>query len=394
MVDHFNTIVLGLGAVGSAALYQLARRGDKVLGIDQFEPPHTLGSTHGETRITRKAIGEGELFTPISLRGYEIFRQLESEGSRELLRITGGLMISSPTSGGIHNTANFFENTISAAKKYDIRHDVLDAEAIRKRFPQFKVRDDEVAYYEYDSGVLSPESCVEVQLALAEKLGAQIHKNEKVLEFSQKGSGVTVTTSNGIYQAEQLIVAAGPWLPKLLEQELSSIFKIQRQVQFWFDVQTCYEQFKPGAFPVFIWELTGACQSMYGFPAMEGAAGGLKVGTEGYNKVVTVDTVEREVSADEMAETYAKQIQPFFPAAVGPCFKSRVCLYTTTPDTAFVIDRLPGSPSIIVASPCSGHGFKHSAAIGEGLAELVLDGQSRLDFSEFKLERFGSLNPV
>jgi len=369
-----------------------------VLGLDQFDPPHTLGSTHGETRITRKAIGEGELFTPISLRGYEIFRDLEAVSGRELLRITGGLMISSPSSSGIHNTADFFKNTLAAAQKYDIRHDVLDAEDIGKRFPQFKVRPEEVAYYEYDSGVLSPERCVEVQLSLAEKQGAHIHKNEKVLEFCQNGDGVAVTTDGGTYRAEQLIVAAGPWVPQLLDahfqnsqlaaQKYASLFKIQRQVQFWFDVHNCYEQFEPGKFPIFIWELSGACQSMYGFPAVDGPDGGFKIGTEGFNKVVTVDTVDREVSAPEMAETYEKQVKPYFPAEVGACFKARVCLYTATSDSAFIIDRLPGSPSIIVSSPCSGHGFKHSASVGEALAQLVLDGQSKLDLSAFKLARF------
>ncbi|MBS1991194.1 MAG: N-methyl-L-tryptophan oxidase [Cyanobacteria bacterium SZAS LIN-2] len=391
MTDSFDTIVLGLGAVGSAALYQLARRGDKVLGIDQFDPPHTLGSTHGESRITRQAIGEGEQFTPISLRSYEIFRDLEAQSGAELLRITGGLMISSPSSGGIHNTADFYKNTLRAAKKFDIRHDELSAADIRKRFPQFVVRDDEVAYYEYEAGVLSPEKCVEVQLALAAKLGANIRVNECVLSFNESAGGnVSVTTDSGTYHARQLVVCAGPWVSQLVDPQLSSLFQVQRQVQFWFDVDKCYDSFAAGAFPVFIWELSGSgkCQSMYGFPALDGRSGGFKIGTEGYNKVVTTDTVDRNVSADEMATTYEKQIRPFFSPAVGPCIKARVCLYTSTPDTGFIVDKLPGHDSVIVCSPCSGHGFKHSAAIGESVAELVLDGSSRLDLSRFGFSRF------
>jgi sarcosine oxidase len=391
MTNNFNTIVLGLGAVGSATLYQLARRGDKVLGIDRFEPPHILGSTHGETRITRQAIGEGEQFTPISLRAYEIFRDLEAQSGVELLQITGGLMLSSPSSGGIHNTADFYKNTLAAAKKFDIRHDELSAADIRKRFPQFAVRDEEVAYYEYESGVLSPEKSVEVQLALAGKMGAQIRLNECVLSFDEvSGANISLTTDSGTYHAQQLVICAGPWVAQLLEPNLAALFQVQRQVQFWFDVDKCYESFVPGSFPIFIWELSGAakCQSMYGFPAMDGRGGGFKIGTEGYNKVVTTDTVDRNVSPEEMNATYEKQIRPFFSPPVGACIKARVCLYTTTPDTGFVIDRLPGHNSVIVCSPCSGHGFKHSAAIGEAVSELVLDGKTKLELSAFQFSRF------
>jgi sarcosine oxidase len=387
MVQTYNTIVLGLGGVGSAALYHLAKRGEKVLGIDQFSPPHTLGSSHGETRITRQAIGEGLQYTPMVLRAYEIFRQMEKESGQELLSVTGGLMISSPGSGGIHNVADFYENCTLAAKQFGIKHDLLDAKDIRKRFPQFRVQDNERAYYEYESGILFPERCIDVQLKLAEGLGGQIHKNEKVERFDQHGDGVKITTDSGEYHAGRLVLSAGPWLPHLLDAEKAKLFNVQRQVQFWFDVQSCYQSFVPGTFPVFIWELARNGQSMYGFPAIDGQNGGFKIGTANYNLDVTTETINREVSESELIACYEQQIAPFFPQAVGHCIKSKVCLYTVTPDSAFVVDSLPDMPNVLICSPCSGHGYKHTAAIGESIAEIILDGRSKLDLSPFKLDR-------
>jgi sarcosine oxidase len=388
MTNTYNTIVIGLGGVGSAAVYQLAKRGDKVLGIDQFAPPHDLGSSHGETRITRQAIGEGLQYTPIVLRSYEIFRQLEEETGEQLQLITGGLMISSPGSGGIHHVEDFYQNCLDAAKKFNVSHDLLDAADIRKRFPQFAVQDNERAYYEHQAGILYPERCIGVQLKLAENLGAEIHKNEKVKAFSEHEGGVKIVTEGGEYFARQLVLSAGPWLPQLIAPELARLFEINRQVQFWFDVKDCYGSFRPEHFPVFIWEASGGSRPMYGFPAVDGLSGGFKIGAASYNKLVTLETIDREVSTNEMSDTYETQIAPHFPPEVGRCIKAKVCLYTVSPDSAFVIDRAPGLPSVLICSPCSGHGFKHTAAIGESIAQIVLDGQSKLDLGSFKLDRF------
>jgi sarcosine oxidase len=388
MTKTYNTIVLGLGAVGSAALYQLAKRGDKVLGIDQFSPPHALGSSHGETRITRQAIGEGAQYTPISLRSYEIFRELEKETGKQLLLVTGGLMISGPESGGIHNTADFAANTLNAAAQFDIRHDVLDAADIRKRFPQFVVQDNEFAYYEYEAGILYADRCIDAQLHMAEKAGADIHKNERATSFIEHAGGVKLVTDRGEYYAQQVVLSAGPWLPQLIETDLAKLFEVQRQVQFWFDVKDSYDSFVPGTFPVFIWELSGLSKSIYGFPAVDGPSGGFKIGCAAYNTVVTTETIDREVLPDEMDTAFTNKIEPFFRGAVNKCLKAKVCLYTVTPDSAFVIDKLPGSPAVLLCSPCSGHGFKHTAAIGESIAQIVLDGKAQLDLNGFKLSRF------
>lgn len=388
MENKFDTIVLGLGAMGSAAVYQLTKRGNKVLGIDQFSPPHIFGSSHGDTRITRQAIGEGEQYTPIALRSYEIWQEIEKETGKKLLEINGGLIISSGAKTAINHVENFFENTVSAAKKYNIKHEILDAAQIRKRFPQFNVQDNESGYYEYNAGFLRPEECVGTQISLAEKYGATIHKNEKIESFSEKDGIVSVKTNLGEYEAKKLIISAGPWFPALIEDEYSKFFKVIRQVLFWFDVKTSIERFEPKNFPIFIWELQGNKQGMYGFPAIDGQNGGVKIVSEQYETTTTADTVNRQVSKEEIRAMYENFIAPYFPDLSDKCVKATSCLYTVTPDSHFVIDKHPKYASIILASPCSGHGFKHSAAIGEILAQLVIDGKSKIDISSFSIKKF------
>ena len=366
MGNTFDTIVLGLGAMGSAAAYQLAKRGNKVLGVDQFSPPHIYGSSHGDTRITRQAIGEGEQYTPLSLRSYELWREIEKETGKKLLEITGGLIISSKAKTAItHAPAEFFENTITAAKK-----------------------DNEIGYYEYNAGFLRPEECISSQLFLAKKYGAKIHINERADRFLEKDGIVKVKTNFGEYKAKKLIVSAGPWLPTLIEPEYAKFFKVIRQVSFWFAAKTSIERFEPKNFPVFVWELQGKKQGIYGFPAIDGQNGGVKIATEQYEITTTADTVNREVNKEEIKTMYENFVAPYFPDVSDICVKAVSCLYTVTPDSHFVIDTHPKYPLIIVASPCSGHGFKYSSAIGEILAQLVIDGESRIDIRTFSLSRF------
>lgn len=385
--NTYNTIILGLGAMGSASIYQLSKRGHKVLGIDQLSPPHKLGSSHGDTRITRQAIGEGDQYTPLSLRAYEIFREIERETGKNLLQTTGGLIISSDSIKAINHVADFFDNTVSAARKFNITHEILNAKEIRNRFPQFRVQNNEYAYYEEQAGFLHPEECIEAQLLLAEKYGAIIHRNEKVKSFTENKGSVIVTTDAGVYHTEKLVISAGPWLPQLIDAELKSLFKVHRQVLYWFDVSSSFNSFIPGKFPIFIWEIQGGKQAIYGFPAIDGPAGGLKIASEKYEQIVTPDTVNREVTVAEIESMYKEQVASFFPGIGSKCLKATVCLYTVTADAGFVIDKHPQAPAIIICSPCSGHGFKHSAAIGECIAQLVVDGRTTIDISAFGLSR-------
>lgn len=387
-MDKYDTLVLGLGAMGSAAAYQLAKRGRKVLGLDQFAPPHPFGSSHGDTRITRLAIGEGAHYTPLVLRSHELWREIEAETGPGLLNVTGGLIMSSPAKTAELHVENFFSNTVAAAVKYNIPHRILSADDIRRQFPQFRVRDDELGYYEPGAGYLRPEACIEAQLQLARKYGATIHTNEKVLGFEISPNSVLVTSARGEYAAKNLIVAAGAWLPQLLDQKYAAPFKVLRQTLFWFDVDGPITPFLQANCPIFIWELQGPTQAIYGFPAIDGANGGVKVATQQYEKTTTPETVDREVSGDEAGAVHAKYIAPYLPALSPRCVKAVACLYTVTPDAEFVIDFHPESDRVIIASPCSGHGFKHSAAIGEALGELAIEGRSRFDLSAFTMARF------
>ena len=377
----YDVIVLGLGAMGSATVYQLARRGSRVLGIDRFSPPHALGSSHGETRITRLAIGEGEEYTPLALRSHEIWREIERETGADLLTTTGGLVISSAGPRAACHVEGFFENTLAAARRHGIRHDILGAGDIRRRFPQFGVRDDEMGYYEHEAGLLRPEACVAAQLKLAEQGGAEIHRNEKALRFAQEKAVVRLWTESGEYQARWLIVTAGPWLPGLLGETWAGRFTVRRQTLFWFAVKGAIEDYLPGRFPVFIWELAGQAQPSYGFPAIDGAAGGVKIASEQHETATTPGEARREVGADEARTVFEEKVAPYFPGISGECVKAAACLYTMTADFRFVIEPHPGMPGVIVASPCSGHGFKHSAAIGEALAAHVHEGTGRINIS-------------
>ena len=385
-MQRYHTLVLGLGAMGSAALYQLAKRGARVAGIDQFSPPHNLGSSHGDTRVTRLAIGEGAHYTPLVMRSHELWREIEDETGRELLTITGGLIISSRSTSAHMHVQDFFGTTVAAAETYGIAHEILHAPAIRKRFPEFAVRDDEIGYYEYEAGFLRPEACVAAQLALAEKYGAPIRRNEKVLGFEENSTGVTVKTDKDTYTADRLIVSAGAWLPQLIARPHAQPFKVRRQVLFWFAPKGPIAPFELGKFPIYIWEIQGRPQAIYGFPAIDGANGGIKIATQQYESETTPEQVDRAVSDAEKRAMYA-YIAPYLPGFSQECVKAVVCLYTVTPDAEFVIDTHPDMPRVIIASPCSGHGFKHSAAIGEALAEIVTDGKSRLDLSPFKFSR-------
>jgi len=373
----YDSILVGLGAMGAATLYQLARRGARVLGIDRYDPPHGFGSSAGETRITRLAIGEGAHYTPLVARSHAIWREIERQTGDDLLTQCGGLVISSDAKTSFTHVPAFFDNTVAAARAHGIAHELLDTVELRRRFPQFAIRDGEIGYYEPEAGFVRPEACIAAQLKLARGLGAQTHTGETVLAIANGA----VTTDRGTYEADTVIVAAGAWLPELLGPELVGPFKVHRQILCWFEAPMDFN-----TLPVFIWELQQSRQGLYGFPAIDGY--GVKIATETYADTFDPNDASREVSREEIDAMVASFIRPNFPALTGRCTKAKVCLYTVTPDFQFVIDRHPAMERVIVASPCSGHGFKHSAAIGEALADMATGREPAFDLSAFRFDRF------
>ena len=392
MVNNFDTIVVGLGAVGSAAVYQLAKRGNKVLGLDRFSPPHANGSSHGESRIIRQAIGEGAEYVPLVLRSYELWRDIEKQTGTELLTITGGLTLESQNSEAVmHGRRDFLDQAIRCAEKFHIRHEILEAADIRKSFPQFAVTD-ERAYFEYETGFVRPELCIEIQLDLARKHGAAVQTDEIVVSIESAGpSGVTVKTSRGAHSAEKVVIAAGSWMARFLPPGYAHLFQVYRQVMYWFDIrEDCRPTFAPPGFPIFIWIFAkGAEFGFYGFPTFDGKT--IKIAREQFTVTTDPDQVHRAVSMEEEQSMYRDYVVARLPGISDRCAAAASCLYTTTPDSNFVIDVHPDNDRIVIASPCSGHGFKHSAAVGEALAEQVINGKSKIDISSFSLKRFKDL---
>jgi sarcosine oxidase len=395
--SHYDVIVVGLGALGAATLYQLSQRGARVLGIDQFAPPHDQGSSHGDSRITRLAVGEGDEYVPFVQRSHAIWRELEARTGKPLMTTTGGLILAPRDRVAEHHgKSDFVRRTIACAERFGIAHEVLDAAGIRARFPQFKLQGDEIGYHERDAGFVRPEDAIAAQLAVARASGAQTRTGERVQSVEPVGNGdtVRVRTDTASFTADRVVVAAGAWLPGFLGRQAradwQANFSVHRQVMHWFDTGSAAADFAPGRFPIFIWMFgDGQEDYMYGFPSSDPAQPALKVATEQYVAATTPDTIDRTVDPEETAAMYRDRVAGRFPQIGGRALKARACMYTVTPDRRFVIDALDGLPNVLIVSACSGHGFKHSAGLGEAIAEQVLGRASShgLDLQPFGRQR-------
>lgn len=385
-----EVIVVGLGAAGSAVLCALARQGVRVLGIDRYAPPHDLGSSHGETRITRQAIGEGDVYTPLALRSHEIWRQLEAETGETLLDPVGALIMASAAGTAFHHgKTDFLRKTITGAERFGIAHEVLDPDEIARRFPQFAVRAEDSGYFEPGAGLLRPERCIAAQLAVAGRHGATIRTGERVTAIDGSGQGVRVVTDRGTYEADRVVVAAGAWLPGLLGRPALGEAKIHRQVLYWFEPSDP-DLWARGRAPVFIWMHGDRDDDyLYGFPVQPGTPG-VKVATEQYRVETDPDRVEREVGAAEIEAMYRDHVAGLLHGLTATCLRQAVCLYTVTPDSDFLVDDHPARERITVVSACSGHGFKHSPALGEAIAQTIVTGRSTIDLSAFGSTRLAA----
>ena len=390
--ERYDAVVVGLGAMGAAALYQASKRGARALGIDRYDPPHTLGSSHGDTRITREAIGEGDFYVPLVQRSNEIWRELEAQSGRTLFHRSGGLIIAPPgASASFHGEGDFVAASARVAEAHGIAHEVIDAAEIKGRHPLLKPRESDRAYYEPGAGVLRPEHCIEAQLELARRAGAIIQTGEKVTGYETRSDGVTVTTERDRYKADGLILAAGAWMVDLAPALARAELRVCRQVIYWFEAEDI-RQFDPQVFPWVIWIGDTLADFWSVFPAPPDGVKGIKLVTEQYHTLTHPDSVRREVRAEEYDDMYFRLTRPRLDGLRNKPVRAEVCLYTVTPDEHFVIDFHPESERVVVASPCSGHGFKHSAAVGEILAQMALDGKSEFDISPFGLSRL--TNPL
>lgn len=370
-----DALVVGLGAMGSATLYELARRGARVAGIDRFEPPHTQGSTHGRTRIIREAYYESPVYVPLIRRAYELWHDLERVAGERLLHQTGGLMIGPPD-------GELVSGALRSAREHDIPHEMLDASAVARRFPHFELANGDVALLEMRAGILFPERCVATTLTLASRHGADIRTGHRLLSWEAGTGVVRCHTDHGEVAAARLVVCAGPWLPELVAN-LSLPLEVERQTFHWFIPEADRAHFGPDRCPIALWEYERG-RLLATFPDF---GDGVKVGVHHEGEITTPRHCRRTISDDEDALVRGL-LARCLPLAAGTLSDSAVCLYTNTPDHHFVLDRHPESDRVILVSPCSGHGFKFASVIGEIGAQLALGDEPSFDLEPFRLSRF------
>jgi sarcosine oxidase len=380
-VETYDVIVVGLGGMGSAAACHLAARGRRVLGLERHGPAHDLGASHGGSRITRQSYFEDPAYVPLLLRAYELWEALERDSGRDLMDLCGGLMLGAPDSRTVTGSR-------LSSERWGLPHEMLDAAEIRRRFPNLAPEPHEIGLYERKAGLVRPEETVRAHLGLAAASGADLRFEEPVQSWSAGADGVEVRTARGTYAAGALVVCPGPWAPQLLA-DLGIGFTVERQVQFWFQPAGGVEAYLPDRQPIYIWEREPGVQA-YGFPALDGPDGGVKVAFFRRGETTTPETIDRSVRAEEIA-FIAEYFRSRVPGATDRYLRGKTCLYTNTADEHFVIARHPAHERVTVACGFSGHGFKFVPVVGEILADLALTGQTAHPIGLFDPRRFSAV---
>lgn len=359
--------------MGSAALFHCARAGASVLGIDALAPPHTLGSSHGETRVIREAYFEHPAYVPLVQRAYELWAELESLSGDALYLRTGGLMIGARDS-------TVARGAILSAREHNLPHEVLTAEEIHSRHPALCPSPDMIGVLEPRAGILYPEKCISAHLDQAGIAGASVLLNCKMERWHPRAGKFLVETSAGSFTAKSLVVAAGPWI-KTIVPELDAHLQVERQVLAWFQ-SLAPHLFSPANLPIHLWEYEPG-KMFYGFPDL---GDGVKVALHHQGRPADPESVDRTVGEDDILQL-SELLERFLPQANGRFMRGTVCLYTNTADGHFIIDRHPEHKNLILASPCSGHGFKFASAVGEELARLALNPGTPPAIPLFQLSR-------
>jgi len=372
--NTYDAIVVGVGGMGSAACYHLARRGKRVLGLERFGIPHRMGSSHGQTRIIRLAYYEHPSYVLLLRRAYELWRELQQAAGEQLLYITGSID-AGPADSWV------FKGSWESCKQHDLPHEVLTGAELRRRYPGYHFPPDSAAVVQPDGGFLLPERCIVSHVVAAQALGAEIHGFERVLEWQPLAGGVRVRTDRAVYHADKLVITAGAWEADLLDI-LRGLAVPERQVLAWLQ-PTRPDIFQPDVFPVF--NVLVDEGRFYGLPVF--GVPGFKFGKYHHlGEATDADTADREVHDydERMLRQFAAR---YFPDGCGPTMDLATCLFTNTADNNFIIDLHPTYPQVSFASPCSGHGFKFASVVGEIMADLAELGMTRHDISLFRLER-------
>ena len=373
----YDCIVIGLGGMGAASLFELSSKGQNVLGIEQFDIGHDKGSSHGLSRIIRLAYWEGIEYVPLVLRAHDRWIELEKTYNEKLLNITGALDIGLESSETI-------SGSLKACREFDIPHEIFTSTELSKKFPAYLLPEEYSSVFQKDGGFLVPESCINLYVNESINNGADVKQNCKVLGWESDGNIVTVSTSDGNFKTKKLVITAGAWTG-ILQDEMSRFLTPERQVVSWFKPESP-EYYNSDQFPVFNMEVPEG--RYYGFPIHHYE--GTKIGRYGHLKEnINPDSISREITDLDIATLRVPMEKYFQPTNPEPLF-SQVCMFTNTPDEHFVLDYLPGNDSVFIASGFSGHGFKFASVIGELISDLMVDGGTEFDLGLFSLDRFNS----
>ena len=376
MTKHYDVIVAGLGAMGSATAAHLAMRGKRVLGLERWTPGHRNASSHGDSRIIREMYFEHPMYVPLLQRAYDLWVELGNHAGKKLLHMTGGLMIG-PEDGAL------VTGTLRSAREHNLRYEFLSSDDVTRRFPAFVLRDDLVAVHDPRAGYLDPEACNAAHLDLADRNGAELRFDEKIIEWTSSDAGVIVTTPTGSYSADYLVLAVGARTLSLLHG-LELPLEVERQAVFWMEPDPDAANYDESVFPIYAYEYEPP-EICYGFPRLPR---GVKASVMHSGEIVKdADAVDSEIR-DEEVNPLRRALLPILPGVSrAPVRERDVCLFTNTPDHDFIIDFHPEHPRVLISSACSGHGFKFASAIGEIQADLVTSGQSRFDLAPFAIDR-------
>ena len=375
----YDAIVIGVGGMGSATVYHLARAGCRVLGLEQFGVPHAFGSSHGSTRIIRLAYSEGPEYVPLLRAAYRYWRELEEVSGESILQVTGGLDVGPEGSWTI-------EGSRQSCREHDLAFEELDGAEVNRRFPGYRLPASMRAVYQPDGGYLRSEDAIRAYAAAARALGAVISTGARVLGWERGPGRLRVRTASAVYETRRLVVTAGPWVGGLLP-ELRRMCRPERQVMLW-TAPLRAVAFEPERFPVFNLEAPSGMEApsgrYYGFPDDRGE--GFKIGKYYHlrQSVSDPDRLDRQCHPEDEA-VLREGIAAWFPEADGATRRMAACMFTNTPDTDFVLDRCGGADDVFVAAGFSGHGFKFCSVVGRVMAELCLGRSPSWDIGRFRL---------
>ncbi len=373
--ERYDVIVAGVGGMGSATAYHLAARGLRVLGLERYDIPHEMGSSHGHTRVIRLAYFEHPSYVPLLRRAYALWRDLESRAGEQLLTITGSIDAGPPG-------ARIFEGSREACEMHGLEHEILTSAELSARFPGYRLPPETRAVLQPDGGFLTPERCIVAYVTLAQSLGAEIRTRDAITSWEATGDGVRVSSDRAVYEADRLVVTAGAWAGKLVA-ELGATVTPERQVLGWFQPRDP-ALFQPSTFPVF--NLSVDEGHFYGLP-IHGAPG-VKVGRYHHlEEACDPDAVDRECHPRD-EEVLRSFVERYLPAGAGPTMALKACLFSNTPDEHFILDRHPEYAQVAIAAGFSGHGFKFCSVVGEIMADLTERGETSHDIGMFRLQRF------